>query len=407
MAGDVTAEIRDAGPKLCAAQQPDWRLHPDYADSMDTLALAPGLVTESEIAELSSSLALAAAGKAQILQAGDCAESFHELAPEHTAAKLALLHGLADRLTAGSGQSVLRIGRIGGQFAKPRSAAVESVGGIALPAFRGHLVNSEELTPEARRHDPRRMVTAYQASGTVLGRLRADRAARQAASGVIRGAAGDGPVVDGPWSSHDALVLDYELSLVRAGRAGRYLSSTHLPWLGDRTRQPNSAHVRLLSEMANPVACKIGPTTGIYELRELCERLDPNRVPGRLVLIVRLGKETVSEALPAMLAAVRAAGHPAIWLTDPMHGNTIRVDGDRKTRRLDDVIAEAIRFRRIVERSGAHPGGLHLEAAPGVTECVGGTVQSVADLGRCYTTLCDPRLNAEQATELVEAWLRG
>jgi 3-deoxy-7-phosphoheptulonate synthase len=382
-----------------AAQQPEWRSHPHYGEACELLAAAPPLVTVPEIDELHSALARVAAGQAQILQAGDCAESFAETGEEDTRAKLTVLHGLADRLAAATGQPVLRIGRIGGQFAKPRSAAVESVVGMTLPAFRGHMVNSEEPTTRARAHDPRRMAEAYHASRIVLNRVRADR--------LSRAAAAPRPA-DGPWSSHDALVLDYETNLVRWSGGGRFLSSTHLPWIGDRTRQPDSAHVQLLASMRNPVACKIGPTTSAAHLAELCARLDPGRAPGRLTLIVRLGRAAIAATLPALMAAVRARGHPVIWLSDPMHGNTIRVEGNRKTRRLDDVVAEAVQFRRIAESQGAHPGGLHLEvAAAEVTECVGGPVPGVSDLAGRYTTLCDPRLNPSQAAELIEAWAAG
>jgi 3-deoxy-7-phosphoheptulonate synthase len=379
-------------------QQPQWRQHEDYYSCCEKLASSPALVTMQEIGELQSAMAVVAAGDAQIMQAGDCAESLYEVDEAHTKAKLVMLHQLADQLAAGTGQQVLRVGRLGGQFAKPRTAAVEYAAGILLSVFRGHMVNCEEPSPEARAHDPRRMVAAYAASAEVLCQVRADRAAWPSGRAVSKFAAG-------PWSSHDALVIDYEANLVRSDRGIRFLGSTHLPWIGDRTRQVDAAHVQLLSAVANPVACKIGASTTIDELCELCARLDPDRIAGRLTLIVRLGKKAITEQLPSLVAAVRAQGHPVVWLSDPMHGNTFRVGNGVKTRLLTDIIDEAVGFARILRRSGAHPGGLHLETAVGdVTECLGGTVREVGHLAKQYTTLCDPRLNPEQAAELVQNW---
>jgi 3-deoxy-7-phosphoheptulonate synthase len=407
-----------------AAQQPQWQQHRDYRSCCAALASSPALVTKREILELRSALAAVGAGDAQLMQAGDCAESFYETDEAHIQAKLTLLHQLADQLAAGTGQKVLRVGRLGGQFAKPRTSALEHVVGTPLPVFRGHMVNSEEPSLDSRAHDPRRMVTAYAASAEVLGHVRADRAARAASAG--RG------LIDGPWSSHDALVIDYEANLVRSEQDMRFLGSTHLPWIGDRTRQPDAAHVQLLSGVANPVACKVGPSATIADLSELCARLDPDRMPGRLTLIVRLGKNAIAERLPSIVAAVRSQGHPVVWLSDPMHGNTLRVgnangngnghgnghgDGNgngegngngMKTRLLADIIDEAAEFQRILRRSKAHLGGLHLEVAAGdVTECLGGAVRDTDHLLSRYTTLCDPRLNPDQAAELVRSWCQG
>jgi 3-deoxy-7-phosphoheptulonate synthase len=380
-----------------SAQQPQWRQHRHYRGCCALLASSPPLVTMRELGELQAAIARVAAGELQLLQAGDCAESFYETGKDHVDAKLALLHRLADQLAAGTGREVVRVGRLGGQFAKPRTADVEYVAGTALPVFRGHMVNSEVPSHESRAHDPHRMLVAYVASAEVLGQVRADRAAREATPGL--------DLVTGPWSSHDALVIDYEANLVRSERDTRFLGSTHLPWIGDRTRQPDAAHVQLLSAVANPVACKIGPATSAAELSELCARLDPDRVPGRLTLIVRLGKTAIAEQLPSLVTSVRSQGHPVVWLSDPMHGNTIRTAAGLKTRLLTDVKAEATEFRRTMFRAGAHPGGLHLEVAvDDVTECLGGTVRAVDQLPDRYTTLCDPRLNPDQAAELVDSW---
>lgn len=400
---DQTLPASVAGPAaweaLPAAQQPQWRQHPDYLRAREVLASASPLVTVSELETVEQSLARVAVGGAHLLQAGDCAESFAECTPMHAAAKVDTLDCLGDHLEAGIGQPVVRIGRLGGQFAKPRSQPMERHGDVELPAFRGHLVNSELSTKAARQHDPRRMLWAYEASAKVLGWLRSHREHRECTEADF--------VRRGPWSSHEALVIDYEGGAIRSDPATgvSFLGSTHLPWLGERTRQPYSAHVRLLSSVRNPVGCKIGPSAGVVDVLRLCELLDPDRMPGRLVLIVRMGKDRIVEALPPIAAAVSRAGHSVVWLSDPMHGNTVRAATGVKTRYLDDMIAEAATFREILERQGQHPGGLHLEvAASAVTECIGGPVRDEAALPCCSTSLCDPRLNPEQALELLDAW---
>ncbi|MCD0448659.1 3-deoxy-7-phosphoheptulonate synthase [Actinocorallia sp. API 0066] len=381
-----------------AAQQPDWADHPAYREACRTLASAPPLATGVEIRHLRGALSNLNATGGLLLQAGDCAESLYECAPRHTAEKLRVLNALGDRLSELTGREVVRVGRMGGQFAKPRSQPVERFGGLDIPSFRGHLVNSEIATEGTREADPRRMPWAYRASERVHLAIRESRRAD--------GAAASGK---GPWSSHEALVIDYESRLLRADpdTGNLYLSSTHLPWVGERTRRPGDAHVALLSAITNPVGCKIGPAADPDDVRRVCEALDPRREPGRLVLIPRLGRDEVVEELPRLVRLVADAGHPVIWLCDPMHGNTVRSRLGLKTRRLADVIIEALRFRDILERHRQHAAGIHLEvAADDVTECVGGPVGE-EDLPRHYTTLCDPRLNAEQATELIEAWAKG
>ncbi|MCW8096357.1 3-deoxy-7-phosphoheptulonate synthase [Streptomyces tauricus] len=399
-----------------AAQQPDWAAHPAYGSSCTALASAPALVTPEELARLRRALAVVAGGGAVMLQLGDCAESFEETDADQVRAKTAVLHALADEVANSTGLPVLRVGRIGGQFAKPRSLPHEEVDGVLLPAFRGHMVNGESPTPEARAHDPRRMVRAYEASADVLRALARERDQRvrrlqdfRELQGFkeLQGFQGAPEFEDGPWASHDALVVDYEARLVRTEGGRRFLGSTHLPWLGDRTRAPDSAHVRLLASVVNPVALKLGPSTATAELRQVCALLDPYRTPGRLTLIVRMGAERVTGLLPPLVAAVRDAGHRPVWLSDPMHGNTVREAG-RKTRRLTDIVDEASRCKRVLERAGEHPGGLHLEvAASDVTECLGGKVDGVDRLAERYTTLCDPRLNPDQAAELTRAWVRA
>jgi len=385
-------EVRERGVRTTPrpAHQPQWSDHPQYELARRRLAAAPALVSAAELAELGTALAGVSAGEAVLLQAGDCVESLSECTAKHVTAKLAVLDTLAELLSARAGAPAVRVGRIGGQFAKPRSRATEWYGGRELPTFRGHMINSTLATPPARQPDPRRMVLAYDA-GAVVTDLVGQR--RLAATG--------------PWTSHEALVLDYEESLVRLDPATgtRYLASTHLPWIGERTRQLDGAHLALMASVANPVACKIGPTAAPEDVVRICQLLDPGRIPGRLVLIVRMGRHAIADALPAVVAAVRRAGHPAIWLSDPMHGNTVRAGNGMKTRYLSDVAAEAIAFRHILEGLGQHAGGLHLEvAAADVTECVGATVPDDATLRSRYWTLCDPRLNPDQAAALINTW---
>jgi 3-deoxy-7-phosphoheptulonate synthase len=382
-----------------AAQQPDWRDHPAYPGACRSLASAQPLVTAPEIRQLRAALSRLVPTDALLLQLGDCAESLYECTPWHTSKKLEVIDLLGDRLRELTGQPVIRVGRMGGQFAKPRSQAIEWHGPPSIPAFRGHMINSDIATPATRQADPRRLVWAYEASDRVQ---RVMRAYRQRNGGTA--------AAEGPWSSHEALVVDYESRLVRRDpdTDDLYLSSTHLPWVGERTRQPAGAHVALLSTVVNPVACKIGPAAHLDDVLRACAALDPRREPGRLVLVPRMGRDRIQDALPPVVRGVVNAGHPVVWLSDPMHGNTVKSPTGLKTRHLTDVITEALRFRDILEQNRQYAAGLHLEvAADDVTECVGGSVENDDHLPRHYTSLCDPRLNADQATELIEAWAKG
>jgi 3-deoxy-7-phosphoheptulonate synthase len=387
-------------------QQPHWRQHPAFERTRQVLTSADPLVSAGELRGLHDALAAVARGEAHVLQLGDCAESFYECTADDTNDKLGVLDRLAERLDSLTDRTVVRVGRIGGQFAKPRSQPTERHGDKEIPAFRGHLVNSEVPTPAARQHDPRRMLWAYEASGKVLEWTRAHRELREQADAVYPS---EGPALrTGPWCSHEALVMDYEGSLVRVDpdTGASYLSSTHLPWIGMRTLQPDSAHVHLLASVVNPVGCKIGPSADPETVLRLCETLDPERVPGRLMLIVRMGHDTIRDALPPLVAAVRDAGHPVVWMSDPMHGNTVKTSSGVKTRHLEHIIGEAVAFREILEAHGEHAGGLHLEVASAdVTECVGGLVRTEDELALRYTSLCDPRLNLDQGIELLEAWV--
>ncbi|MGW1279611.1 3-deoxy-7-phosphoheptulonate synthase [Streptomyces tsukubensis] len=378
-------------------QQPDWRDHAAFPAACERLASAPPLVTPTEVLGLRRTLSQLTSTGSLLLQLGDCAESFYECTPHHVAEKLGVIDRLGDRLGELTGRSVIRIGRMGGQFAKPRSQETEQHGGQIMPSFRGHMINSAIATPLTRLPNPRRMVWAYDAGAGVHAAMREHRAA-------------GGPGAEGPWSSHEALVIDYESRLLRCDPEtdALYLSSTHFPWVGERTREPDGAHIALLSSVANPVGCKIGPTATPDDVLQLCEALDPQREPGRLVLIPRMGRDRIEEALPRLVRRVAEAGHPVIWLCDPMHGNTRTSRTGRKTRYLSHVISEAVRFRHILEEQQQYAAGLHLEvAAADVTECIGGSVRDEGDLDRRYTSLCDPRLNVHQALDLIEAWTAG
>jgi 3-deoxy-7-phosphoheptulonate synthase len=373
-----------------ALQQPEWTDQDEVGRVRDALTARPRLVRPGDVSALRALLAEVAHGQAHVVQAGDCAEDPAESAPHHVRRKVALLEELADGMEAGTGLPVVRVGRIGGQFAKPRSDSVEKVGDMVLPVYRGHLVNGPEPTVAARRPDPRRMLSCYAAADTVMAEL------DEYAPGPSRRV----------WTSHEALLLDYELPLTRELDDGRILlGSTHWPWIGERTRGPDGAHVGLLANVVNPVACKIGPHTEHHEITALCERLDPRREPGRLTLISRFGADAIA-SLPPLVHAVRGAGHPVIWLCDPMHGNTITGPDGRKTRLLDTMAREVEGFRQAVTSAGGIAGGLHLETTPDqVHECADDAA-TLADhpVGRRTTTLCDPRLNQEQALTLISVW---
>jgi 3-deoxy-7-phosphoheptulonate synthase len=357
------------------------------------LSAMPPLVDATDVAQLYEHLRAVAQGHAQVVQAGDCAEDWAENGPVDVARKAAVLDLLAGVMRVNAGKPVVRVGRIAGQYSKPRSSPTETVQGVELPVYRGHMVNDPNPDPVLRQPDPRRLLTGYRASEEVMGHL---------------GWSSDTPRAQAPvWTSHEALLLDYELPMVRRQSDGSLLlTSTHWPWIGERTRQPDGAHVALLAAVRNPVACKVGPTMTPEELLRLCGRLDPDRIPGRLTLIARMGAGTGPERLPALVAAVKNAGHPVIWLSDPMHGNTVAGPDGLKTRFVKTVIREVKEFQQSVASAGGIPGGLHLETTPdSVTECVADRTL-LNSVGEKYTSFCDPRLNPRQAVEVAEAWRR-
>jgi 3-deoxy-7-phosphoheptulonate synthase len=372
-----------------ARQQP---LYPDpeaLASATRELCAYPPLVTRAETRSLEAALAEAQAGRAFLLQGGDCAESFAEFSPENIRAMHRLFAAVAEALTAASGLPVVRLARIAGQFAKPRSAATELKGGVELPTYRGDIVNGIAFEAAARTPDPTRMFRAYSQSAATLAHLRSFAEANGA------------PIYTG----HEALLLPYEEALVRTDTPGgeSYGSSAHFLWVGDRTRFAGSAHVEFLRGLANPLGIKCGPSLEPDDLLQLLDRLNPNRKRGRITLIARMGSDKVELCLPPLLRAVRAEGHPVLWSCDPMHGNTIKAANGYKTRPLARIFAEVRAFFAICRSEDAIPGGVHVEmTGRNVTECTGGltavTEQNLADR---YHTHCDPRLNPTQAMELA------
>lgn len=389
---------------------------------------------------MESALARVAKGEAFLLQAGDCSESFAEFSADQIRDKLKVILQMAVVLTYGAGVPVVKVGRIAGQFAKPRSSATEIVDGIELPSFRGHMVNDDSPDPLARIPDPERLLAAYHQSAATLNLLRAftkggfadltqvhawnqefvaasaqgrryesiageiEAALRfMAACGIDLSTESNLHQVDF-WTSHEALLLVYEEALTRRDSlTGKYYDcSAHLLWVGERTRQLDGAHVEFLSGVCNPLGVKIGPEARPEEVVALCDKLDPQAVPGRLTLITRLGAGRVEELLPPLLETVKNSGHDVVWACDPMHANTFLSDGGLKTRRFDDVLAEIRGFFQVHKKLGSWPGGIHIElTGENVTECLGGLGDILEDqLDLRYTTTCDPRLNAQQAIDL-------
>ncbi|WP_043632444.1 3-deoxy-7-phosphoheptulonate synthase [Nonomuraea candida] len=376
-----------------AVPMPDWSAGGDLAAVVAELARRPALVSFAATRALRERLAEVATGGGLVLHAGDCAELFAEVLPGLVARKAAQLAELATILAGVAGPAgTVVVGRIAGQFAKPRSHPTEAAAdGTRVPIYMGDAVNGLAATPHARTPRPGRLLLAYDKSAEVLAHLAAARTPH--------------PV----FTSHEALLHPYEEPLVRpAGIAGTaYASSAHLLWVGERTRQADGPHVALAARIANPVAVKLGPSARPQDVTALVEALDPGREPGRLAFVTRLGAGRVAESLPGLLAAARRAGARPLWLCDPMHGNTER-HGGYKIRVVDRVVAEARSFVRLARRHGVRPAGLHLEITPDdVAECLdhAGRPLPGIDPSR-YRTGCDPRLNPEQARRVVTAFAR-
>lgn len=349
------------------------------------LAARPALVTPEETRSLRCELARAACGEAFVLQGGDCAETFAGNTRARVLAHASLLMRLASVLTQETGLPTVRIGRIAGQYAKPRSAALDELG---LPVYRGDIVNSGLPDPLARVPDPMRMIDAYRHARAALDVLRAGSPGRV-------------------YASHEALLLDFECAQAvwdPAEPGDLYGGSAHFLWIGERTRQLDGAHVAFAEMLANPVGVKIGARTTPAQAAEYCDLLDPGRQPGRLTLISRMGRKRVRDVLPPIVERVVAGGHRVVWQCDPMHGNTGESATGYKTRHCDDILAEVDGFFQVHRTLGTPPGGLHLElTSDRVTECLGGRRPITEhQLTERYETTCDPRLNPEQAEQVIQ-----
>ena len=450
MTTDTTSWTPSSWRARPAAQQPEWPDEGALDDVLKRLSTRPPLVFAGEVRQLTASLADVVAGRAFVLQAGDCAESFDAFTADSIRDKLKVILQMAVVLTYGAGVPVVKMGRIAGQFAKPRSSASEIVGDQVLPAYRGDMVNDVSPDPAARIPDPGRLQRAYDQSASTMNLLRAftkggfadlsqvhiwnqefvassaqgrryervaaeiERALRfMAACGIDLGKEATLHQVDF-WTSHEALILGYEEALTRRDSLTGtwYDCSAHMVWAGDRTRQLDGAHLEFLRGVNNPVGVKLGPSATPEEAVELCEALNPTRIPGRLSLITRLGHERAEELLPPIIRAVRDAGHPVVWVCDPMHGNTFVSAGGRKTRHFEHVLAEIGAFFPAHRAEGTWPGGVHVElTGDDVTECLGGAEEVLdSQLDLRYLTACDPRLNGRQSLDLayrVAELLRG
>ena len=422
-------------------QQPSWPDLGELDSSLKQISTLPPLVFAGEARSLQAELAQVAAGNAFLLQAGDCAESFEEFSADNIREKLRVILQMAVVLTYSVGVPVVKVGRMAGQFAKPRSSDTEMVGDLEIPSFRGHIVNDATATEAARTPNPERLVQAYHQSASTLNLLRAftkggfadlnrvhswtqefvasspegeryDKLAREIdralsfmrACGIETEDNSNLSEVD-VFTSHEALILGYEEALTRRDSitGDWYDCSAHMLWIGERTRELDGAHVEFLRGVGNPIGCKVGPTMTGDELIELCEILNPSRIPGRLTLITRMGADNIEENLRPLLRAISDAGHPVVWACDPMHGNTYTAPSGRKTRHFDDIVREIGGFVRAHRAEGTWPGGIHVElTGENVTECLGGGDELVdADLNSRYETVCDPRLNARQGVDLA------
>ena len=425
---------------LPASQQPEWPDASDLQLVLREIEAQPPLVFAGEARQLRDQLARVSAGEAFLLQGGDCAETFDAFSADAIRDKLKVLLQMATVLTYGGQVPVVKVGRMAGQFFKPRSRQTEVIDGIELPSYRGDAINGLAFDHDARTPDPQRLLRVYHQSAATLNLLRAfarggfadlrqvhvwnqefvaasplgqryEQLADeiQRALGFLRSCGLDlsAPIfhqVD-LFTSHEALLLDYEQALTRRDSlTGRFYDcSTHMPWIGERTRDPDGAHVHFLSGVDNPVGVKLGPTTTTDEVDALVARLNPDDEPGRLTFITRMGAEKVAEVLPPLLRHVREQGHEVVWSCDPCHGNTYVAQTGHKTRHFKDVMAETRAFFAIHEQEGTVPGGVHIElTGEDVTECLGGARDLVdADLHDRYETACDPRLNSEQALEVA------
>jgi len=432
----LTAELRaklDTALALPAEQQPEWPDEQSVRMVRRVLESVPPITVPEEVDRLRSQLGDVARGEAFMLQGGDCAETFVDNTEPHLKANIRTLLQMAVVLTYGSSLPVVKVGRIAGQYAKPRSARNDALG---LPSYRGDMINSIVASPAARVHDPGRMIRAYANAAAAMNLSRAltaagladlhrvhdwnkDFVARSPAGARYDAVAGeidrglrfmracgvDDASLHGVelFASHEALVLDYERAMLRLHENQLYDLSSHFLWVGERTRRLDGAHLAFIQLLANPIGLKLGPGTTPDRAVEYVERLDPNGEPGRLTLISRMGNTKVREVLPAIVEKVTSTGRLVVWQCDPMHGNTVESTSGYKTRHFDRIVDEVQGFFEVHRALGTHPGGIHVElTGEDVTECMGGAQDiSDADLHGRYETACDPRLNTQQSLELA------
>ncbi len=423
-----------------AAQIPPWPDPDAYQQAVSEISTFPPLVFAGEILELKALLGKAAEGKAFLLQGGDCAEDFSQCTAPYIRETLKVLLQMAIILTYAGGKPVAKVGRIAGQFAKPRSSDIEKIGDLELPTYRGDMVNGPEFDPAVRRPDPQRLIKGYYVACATMNLLRAFTKGGYAALHRVHAWNNDfvknspigkdyehlaeqiskalnffetiGLKVDSPqfnqanvYTSHEALLLGYEEALTRRDSiSGQwYDCSAHMVWIGDRTRQLDGAHVEFFRGILNPIGVKIGPGYNLEDTLRLIEKLNPDNEAGRLTLITRFGASKVGNHLPQLAKRVNRSGFKVVWCCDPMHGNTYVAESGHKTRNFDDIMQEVQSFFDIHRAEGTIPGGVHLElTGENVTECIGGgrKIQD-NDLKLNYATQCDPRLNAEQSLDLA------
>lgn len=423
---------------LAAAQRPEWPDLDKLAAAVKELRSLPPLVFAGECDNLKLKIAQASRGEAFWLQGGDCAETFAAATADSIRNRIKTILQMAAVLQYGASMPVIKVGRMAGQFAKPRSNNLEKRGEIELPAYRGDAVNDLEFTFSARTPDPSRLVKVYHTSASTLNLVRAFtqggfadlRLVHEWNKGFVKDSntgakyealakevgralefmrsAGIDPeefkTVDF-YSSHEALILEYEKALTRIdSRTGLpYDVSAHFVWIGERTRQLNGAHIDFAKKIKNPIGVKLGPKTSIDEINQLINTLNPEDEPGRLTFITRMGAKNIRNVLPPLIDAVAKSGRSVLWVCDPMHGNTYEAPSGYKTRSFDDVLEEVKGFFEVHYSKGTHPGGIHIElTGDDVTECVGGGAEiSHEDLAMRYETACDPRLNHSQSLELA------
>jgi 3-deoxy-7-phosphoheptulonate synthase len=428
----IAAALADALSRP-AAQQPAWPEPEVVARVRGVLEVVPPIAVPTEVDALQERLGAVARGEAFLLQGGDCAETFDDNTEAHLRGTIRTLLQMAVVLTYGTSMPVIKLGRLAGQYAKPRSADTDAAG---LPSYRGDMINALEPTAAARRPDPGRLIRAYANAAAAMNLARAITGAGLAdlhhlhewnMDFVRRSSAGEryervATEIDRSlrfmsacgvddsslrtvelFASHEMLVLDYERALLRPDGERVLLLSAHQLWIGDRTRQLEGAHVALGALIANPIGVKLGPNVTPEEAVALVERLDPQRVDGRVTLVSRMGNGLVRALLPPIIEAVTRAGHRVVWQCDPMHGNTEESPSGHKTRHFDRIMDEVEGFFEVHQRLGTHPGGIHVEhTGQDVTECLGGAEMIThAELGSRYETACDPRLNTQQALELA------